>query len=81
MTHAHGPSCREMVEHLSDYLDGELDAQLREMIERHQGECPPCQAFVRTLSRTVEMIRDDRRAPLPPHLRDALARALRRAGG
>jgi predicted anti-sigma-YlaC factor YlaD len=71
--------CREMAEHLSDYLDGELDENLRRVIEEHRGDCPPCEAFVRTLARTVEAIRAHPRDPLPPDLVESLAQALRQA--
>ena len=77
--HDHEMSCREMAQFLSDYLDGELEASLRRVIERHGGECPPCHAFIQTLSRTVEAIRSQPREPLSPALERSLTEALRRA--
>lgn len=74
----HPMSCREMADYLSDYVDGALDASLREVIDRHGGECPPCRAFVRTLSRTVEAIRSQPREPLPDRTKAALTEALRK---
>ena len=71
-------NCLEMVQFLSDYIDGDLDASLREVIDRHGGECPPCRAFVRTLSHTVEIVKSHPREPLPPDLKMALLEALRR---
>jgi anti-sigma factor RsiW len=68
-----------MAQYLSDYLDGELEASLRQILERHGGECPPCAAFVRTLSRTVEAIRHQPREPLPPALEQRLTQALKHA--
>ncbi len=75
----HPMDCREMAQYLSEYLDGELDESLRRVIEQHGGECPPCRAFVRTLERTVEIVREQPREPLPDGLKKALAEALRRA--
>lgn len=72
-------SCRELAEHLSDYIDGELDASIRRLIDEHGGECPPCRAFVRTLALTVEAVRHQPAEPLPPRLKRALAEALRKA--
>ena len=72
-------NCRDMVDYLSDYVDGELDASIRKIIETHGGECPPCRAFVRTLRRTVEMVQASPSEPLPPILRQALCAALRKA--
>jgi len=83
MTHAHAgtgnSSCREMAEWVSDYLEGDLAASLREMIDRHRGDCPPCEAFVRTLAKTVELLRARPQEPLSPERVRALAEALRRA--
>lgn len=71
--------CLEMVEHLSDYIDGNLDADMRELIEKHGGQCPPCRSFIRTLRKTVEAVRKQPRSPIPAKLRTALAEALRKA--
>jgi len=80
MTHApHTMSCREMAVHLSDYLEGDLQAELRALIDEHRGDCPPCEAFIRTLARTVEVVRAQPREPLPAPLKVALVEALRRA--
>jgi len=83
MTHAHEgtgqATCREMAEWVSEYVDGELAASLREAIDRHCGDCPPCEAFVRTLARTVELIRARPQEPLSPERLQALSNALRRA--
>jgi len=68
-----------MVEYLSDYVDGDLDAELRGMIEAHGGECPPCRAFIRTLSATVLAVRALPREPLDPQARRALLQALQAA--
>jgi len=41
---------------LSEYLDGELDPSLCSGIETHLAECPPCQAFLESLRRTVRLV-------------------------
>ncbi len=81
---AHGPDdpgCRAMVDSLSDYIDGDLDAALRKAIDAHGGHCPPCRAFVRTLRATVQVVRNLPRQPLRAETVRTLARALRRAAG
>lgn len=78
MSHAHAMSCREMAAYLSDYLDGDLRADLRALIDSHRGDCPPCEAFIRTLARTVEAVRAQPREPLPAGLKQSLAASLRR---
>lgn len=77
--HDHAMSCGEMAEHLSDYIDGELREDLRSLIDAHRGDCPPCEAFIRTLTRTVEVVRAQPREPLSAARKRALARSLREA--
>jgi anti-sigma factor RsiW len=72
-------TCREIVERLSDHVDGEVGAELRRAIEAHGGDCPPCRAFLRTLRATVRMVRRLPREPLAPSFQKALVRALRRS--
>jgi predicted anti-sigma-YlaC factor YlaD len=82
MTHArHGLSCREMAEVISQYIDGDLRKDLRALIESHRGDCPPCEAFIRTLARTVEVIRAQPREPLSPERKRALVESLLEAHG
>ena len=65
-------ACREMFARLSEYLDGELDPEICSRIELHMDDCPPCQAFLEPLRRTVDLARD-----LPEHeLPEAITREL-----
>jgi anti-sigma factor RsiW len=79
MSHGEQMKCRDMVEHLSEYLDDELNAGLRRLIETHGGDCPPCRAFIATLAKTVEAVRSLPREPLPPAAKKELIDALRGA--
>lgn len=72
-------TCRERVEYVSDYVDGELDAALRSAIDAHGGKCPPCKAFIKTLERTIEIICSQPRRPLSSQVKKKLATALRNA--
>ena len=74
----HTMTCGEMVEYLSDYLDGALRDDLRSLIDSHRGDCPPCEAFIRTLARTVEIVRAQPREPLSADLKRALIASLRK---
>ena len=54
MTHArHAMSCREMAEHLSDYIDRVLREDLRVLIDAHRGDCPVTLELVRPGSYAV----------------------------
>jgi hypothetical protein len=47
-----------MFERLSEYIDGELDARLLECFDEHMRDCEPCQVFIATLRKTVELCRE-----------------------
>lgn len=72
-----GVECRALFERLSEFLDGELPADLCREIERHAGGCPPCHDLVQTLRRTVGLCRALPERPLPEEARAALRTLLR----
>ena len=49
-------ACRDVVELVSDYLDGALDPPLAAAVERHLALCPPCVEYVRQLRRTTRLV-------------------------
>jgi len=69
--------CRDYISGLSDYLDGELDAQLCAEIEKHLAECENCRIMVDTLRQTVKLCREGREEKLPPSLETRLNDILR----
>jgi anti-sigma factor RsiW len=57
VSHDHGSKkCKEIFARLSEYLDGELDPSVCDRLEGHLGDCPPCQAFLESLRRTVRLV-------------------------
>ena len=72
-------SCREMFARLSEYIDGELDPEICAGIEGHMEGCPPCEAFLASLRRTVELTRDLPAHELPEDLARELIDAYRKA--
>lgn len=71
--------CRELLEKLSDYLDGELDLDLCRRIEQHMGECPPCQRLLESRRRAVDWARSLPTPPLPAELEREILEACERA--
>ena len=47
--------CKEMLGSLSDYIDGDLEAQLCAEIEQHMAGCGNCRLVVDTLNKTVSL--------------------------
>lgn len=79
-THRHGgPECRAIFERLSEYIDGELPSDLCDTIEGHLGDCPPCEAFLESLRRTVRWVEAAGESPsLPDEVREAIRTAWKR---
>lgn len=68
--------CKEMLGTLSDYIDGELEAELCATIEQHITECTNCHIVVDTLRRTVTLYHDYGHEPLPDDVKQRLLAAL-----
>jgi predicted anti-sigma-YlaC factor YlaD len=70
--------CKSAVNELSNYLDGELDEELKQVIEIHLGKCHHCHAVFDTTRKTIELYCDGKLFPLPEDVRQRLHEALRR---
>jgi anti-sigma factor RsiW len=57
--------CRHVWEHISEYIDGNVDAQLREDIERHLEHCEICSAILDSTRNILILTADDRTFELP----------------
>ena len=77
MTHQHGLECKDLIHHLNDYIDGELDDTLCGKIEAHIESCPNCKVVVNTLKKTIQLYQDDGESvTLPLEARHRLFAAL-----
>jgi anti-sigma factor RsiW len=68
--------CEDRLGALSDYLDGELDAQLCAQIEQHLADCGDCRVLVDTLRRTILLYREHGHEPLTSSARERLYAVL-----
>ena len=50
-------NCREIIEFLVDYLDGELPAGTKADFERHLAVCESCVAYLATYRETIRVSR------------------------
>jgi anti-sigma factor RsiW len=46
-------SCQELVELVTDYLEGALPSELRDRFERHIAHCSGCQAYLKQMRATI----------------------------
>ena len=75
------PSCRDITEMASDYLEGELGRFARLMFRLHLLRCEACAEFVRQVDlvrRGLGLLPDDP-ADLAPEVRQSLLDDFRRA--
>jgi anti-sigma factor RsiW len=71
--HIHSSHCSHLLGNLSDYIDGELEAQLCAEIEKHLSGCNNCRVVVNTLRKTVELYEQTESSPdLPGEVRERL---------
>jgi anti-sigma factor RsiW len=52
-----GLACIEVVELVSDYLDGALDPETHRRVDEHLALCPHCQVYVEQVRDTVRSLR------------------------
>jgi anti-sigma factor RsiW len=64
--------CRQVIDKISDYLDGELDPELVRELERHLEHCEDCRVVVDTTHKTVEIFYHTEPAALPEDVRGRL---------
>jgi predicted anti-sigma-YlaC factor YlaD len=51
-----GLRCTEVVELVSDYLEGELDPDTSRRVEAHLALCPPCRVYVEQVMDTARRL-------------------------
>ena len=70
-------SCKELVDLMADYLEGQLDPDVARDLDQHLADCPPCLNFLKTYRATTHLIREVACEEIPPELGERLERFLR----
>ena len=65
-------TCQDTIALLLEYLDATLDAEAVAQLEAHLAECEPCRAYLATYRRTVGVVGEAGRTPMPDELRRRL---------
>ncbi len=60
--------CRKSIENLSDYIDGELDQEFCDELEKHLSGCKNCRLVMDSMNMTVKLCRDGVSEDLPESL-------------
>jgi anti-sigma factor RsiW len=70
-------ACQELVEVLTDYLEGALPAQDVRRLEAHLADCPPCQTYIEQMRLTLRAVGRLSSDELAPETRSQLVQAFR----
>ncbi len=75
LEHEHS-TCRELLDYVSDYIDGELEASVCAEVEAHLASCPNCRIMVDTVRKTITLYHSQASAGLPSDVQDRLYKVL-----
>ena len=70
-------TCRQVVELMTDYLEGDLSEIDRARFEEHIAGCDGCRAYLAQLSTTRKVLRKLADEPIPADLQSELLDAFR----
>lgn len=71
------PTCSEVVELVSDYLEGAMPPQLRGKVEQHLSWCRGCRDYLEQMRETIRLAGRLGEDSIPPEIRDELVLAFR----
>jgi anti-sigma factor (TIGR02949 family) len=72
-----GRNCKEVVELLQDFLEGDLAETDQQDLREHIERCPPCVEFINTYQKTSDLCRKVLAREMPTELADRLTSFLR----
>jgi len=64
--------CQELVEVITDYLEGALSERDRIRFEEHLAVCAKCREYVAQFERTIQLVGSVSESDLEPQVRDDL---------
>jgi anti-sigma factor RsiW len=74
---AEGLSCQELVELVTEYVEGALPAQEALLFEQHAATCKGCGRYLEQMRRTIELAGHLTPESIPPDAEAALLHAFR----
>ncbi len=51
-------TCKEFIDFLSAYLDGELDPEIQQVFDQHLSVCPNCVIYMETYKSTISLLKE-----------------------
>lgn len=77
MSAVQGLTCQEIVELVTEYLEGTMDAGLRAAFEAHLAECEGCSHYLEQIEATIRLAGTIEPEALSPEFRAGLLEAFR----
>jgi anti-sigma factor RsiW len=77
MTYPIGMTCQELVELVTEYLEGSLPVDQRACFEQHLAACPGCEEYLEQIRLTIRTTGQLAEASLEPRMREALLSVYR----
>ena len=77
MEHADDLTCAELVELVTEYLEGSLAADRRAILEAHLLDCEGCVNYIDQMRTTIALAGRLREGDVPPEVEATLVRAFR----
>ena len=69
-------TCKDFLNEVGDFLDENLDRELRDKIEKHVSECPNCWVILDTTQKTIKVYKGVDPQPIPSEVHTRLMLAL-----
>ena len=69
-------TCKEFLQELSDYLDENVDAEVKAKLEQHIALCPTCWVVCDTTKRTIKIYKGMESFSMPTDVESRLMAAL-----
>ena len=66
-------SCQELVELVTDYLEGALSEEDRARFDEHLAECAGCRAYLAQMRSTLRVVRDTEQLEQRPEVAGLMA--------
>lgn len=76
MEHDHD-TCQDILDHISDYVDSELEVALCAELETHLASCRNCRVMVDTVRKTITLYHLQAPAELPSGVEERLHKVLK----
>lgn len=69
--------CQRIVEWVTDYLEGALPDETRQLVDQHLADCPPCQRYLDQIRQTMRLLGTVSEDGLSPEAWAALSAVFR----